>query len=77
MAPNGAAFDEYELANPNGAGVDEPKVLAPNEYADGLGKGKLDFSEVKDFGFTDSRFLSFCSASANAVDTTKSPMKAA
>lgn len=45
---NGAAVVENELSNANGAGVDgpkdfTPKVLAPNENADGLAKGKFAF----------------------------------
>ena len=67
---------ENELSNANGAGVG-PKLLAPNENADGLEKGKLAFSEADPpilFTVTDSVFsLSF---SANAVDTTSSPKRA-
>lgn len=43
-----AVVENEELSNANGAGVDGPKdfkskVLAPNENADGLAKGKFAF----------------------------------
>lgn len=79
---NGAAVVENELSNANGAGVDETKDLAPN--ANGLEKGKLAFSEADEkppklFALMESLFslLLGVLSSANAVDTTKSPRKAA
>ena len=83
MDLNGAAVVENELSNANGAGVDGPKLLAPNENADGLAKGKFAFSEADAnalFTVTESVFsllVSLSSLSANAVDTTRSPRKAA
>jgi len=69
---------ENELSKANGAGVDGPKLLAPNENTDGLEKGKLAFSEADPpilFTVTDSVFSG--SLSANAVDTIRSPRRAA
>jgi len=71
---------ENELSKANGAGVDWPKLLAPNENMDGLEKGKLAFSEADPpvlFTVTESVFSLLVSFSANAVDTTRSPKKAA
>jgi len=78
---NGAAVVENELSNANGAGVDGPKLLAPNEKIEGLEKGKLAFSEADALlTVTESVFsllVSLSSLSANAVETTRSPRKAA
>jgi len=80
---NGAAVVENELSNANGAGVDGPKLLAPNANPAGLAKGKLAFSEADvnaPFTARESVFsvlVSVSSFSANAVDTTRSPRKAA
>lgn len=76
----GAAVVENELSKLNGAGVDGPKLLAPNENIDGLEKGKLAFSEADPprlLPVMESDFSLLLSLSANAVDTTRSPRKAA
>lgn len=87
---NGAAVVENELPNAKGAGAGESKALAPNEKADGLATEKLMSEADADsptvllvfdlaacsFALIDLRF-SWYLTSANAVDTTRSPRKAA